>query len=340
MSSRLDSKPQIWTLATDLGLPPLGSPTLGILRLVTNRIKRIAKKFRCTTLSELLVATAGEVETTFEEIRSDRDLHRVRLKYLAKAERAFANLEEDLSGTGDYAITIRRVHREEWEPQFVSIIDCRGDKVFRSYFSKWHELAHLLTLTPQMRFVFRRTHCGSTARDPEEVLMDVIASEVGFFRDFLPSDSGGDVSFDSIRKIKEECCPDASILAATIGIVKALPAACILLEAKMALRKQESLDASQLGLGIGESVPVPALRAVHVTVNSAARDIAIRFHKNWRVPRDSVISRVFSDGGYSEAAEDLSWWVTSSGSSLDPCPVLVKARRAWDSVEALLIPQI
>lgn len=339
MSGRLDSKPQIWTLATDLGLPASDSPSRAILRLVTNRIRRIAKRFRCTSLNELLVATAAEVETRFEDIHSDGDLRRVRLKYLAKAEKVFANLEEELSGTEDYAITIRRVHREEWEPQFVSIIDCRGDKAFRTYFSKWHELAHLLTLTPQMRLVFRRTHDALAARDPEEVLMDVIAGEVGFFGDFLPRDTAGDVSFESIRKIKEECCPNASLQAATIGIVKALPVPCVLVEARMALRKQESVDASQLGLGIGEPAPVPALRAVHVTVNNAARDIAIRFHKNWRVPAESVISRVFSNGGYSEAAEDLSWWVTSNGSSLDPCPVLVKARRARDSAEALLIPQ-
>jgi hypothetical protein len=249
-------------------------------------------------------------------------------------------LEGELRGFGDYAITIRRARREEWEPQFVSVIDFRGDKVFRNYFSKWHELAHLLTLTPQMRLVFRRTHCGSTARDPEEVLMDAIAGEVGFLQDFLPVGTSTDVSFARIRRIREECCPNASEEAATIGIVKALPIPCILLRAKLALRKQESADALQMGLGIGEPMATPALRAVYVTVNNAAREVGVRFYKNWRVPRQSVISRVFANGEYSESAEDLSWWVTSGGSSLDPCPVLVRAKKRWDSVQALLVPQI
>lgn len=340
MSRRLDRKPQIWTLAADLGLPNSESPTRSILRFVTNRILRIAKKFRCTTLNELLTATAGEVETTFEEIHSDHDLQQVRLKYLSKGEKAFANLAEELRGAEDYAITIRRVRREEWEPQFVSVIDCRGEKVYRSYFSKWHELAHLLTLTPQMRLVFRRTHSPSATRDPEEALMDAIAGDAGFFRDFLPSDTSANVSFGTIRRIRDECCPGASVQAATIGIVKALPVPCILVEARIALRKQESASALQIGLGIGEPVPTPALRAVHVTVNDAARDLGIRFHKNWRVPSESVISRVFADGGCSESAEDLSWWVTSDGSSLDLCPVLVKAEKTWDSVRALLVPQV
>lgn len=340
MRNRLDSKSQIWTLAADLGLKTSESPSRSILQFVTTRIRRLAKKFRCTSLNELLTATAGEVETTFEEVRSDRDLHRVRLTYVSKGENAFANLEEELRGAEDYAITIRRVRQEEWEPQFVSVIDCRGEKVFRSYFSKWHELAHLLTLTPQMRLVFRRTHCASAVRDPEEMLMDAIAGDVGFFQDFLSIDTSTDISFEDIRRIRDESCPDASLEAATIGIVKALPVPCILLKAEMALRKRESVKALQIGLGIGEPTPTPALRAVHITVNDPAREIGIRFHKNWRVPSQSVISRVFADGGCSESAEDLSWWVTSDGSRLDPCPVLVKARKVWDSVQALLVPQI
>jgi hypothetical protein len=340
MSRRLDSKPQIWTLAADLGLPNSESPTRSILGFVTNKIRRIGKKFRCTTLSELLTATAGEVDTTFEEIHSDDDLQQVRLKYLNKGEGAFANLAEELRGDRDYAVTIRRVRGAEWEPQFVSVIDCRGEKVYRNYFSKWHELAHLLTLTPQMRLVFRRTHSPSATRNPEEALMDVIGGEAGFFRDFLAGDTSSDVPFESIRQIREECCPDASVQAATIGIVKALPVPCILVEARMALRKQEVISSLQIGLGIGEPLPVPTLRAVHVTVNEAARDLGIRFHRNWRVPRESVISRVFADGGCSQSAEDLSWWVTSDGGSLDPCPVRVEARKAWDSVQALLIPQV
>ena len=141
--------------------------------------------------------------------------------------------------------------------------------------------------------------------------MDIIAGEAGFFRDFLPSDTASDISFESIRQIKEECCPDASTQAATIGIVKALPIPCILLEAKMGFRKQETVDVMQLGLGIGEGTATPALRAVHVTLNEAARETGIRFHKNWRVPRESVISRVFADGGYSESTEDLNWWAAS-----------------------------
>ncbi len=340
MSNRLDSKPQVWKVAVDLGLSASGSPCREILKFVSSRIKRISKKFRCQTLNELLIATAAEMETTFEEIHSDEDLQRIQRGYLDRRETAFANLEAELQGAEDYGITIRRTHQEQWEPLFVSVIDCRGEKIFRRYFTKWHELAHLLTLTPQMRLVFRRSHSASIARDPEEILMDVIAGEVGFHPDFLPGKLEGGISFDTILRIRDECCPDASAQAATIGIVKALPVPCILVEASMALRKQESISARQLGLGLGEMSPKPALRAVHVSVNGVAREAGICFHKNWRVPAESVISRVFTDGGNAEANEDLNWWTTSDGSSLKSCPVCVKAKKSWDSVQALIIPEV
>jgi hypothetical protein len=200
-------------------------------------------------------------------------------------------------------------------------------------------LAHLLTLTPQMRLVFRRTHSDAANQDPEEKLMDVIAAAVGFLPDFLDS-SAADISFDGVWRIREVSCPDASLQAATIGIVKALPVPCILVEAKLALRKHESLISDHLGLGIAEVVPVPVLRAVNVTVNDAAKELGIRFHKNWRVPPESVIARIFLEGGSAKANQDLSNWTTSDGSRLEACPVLVEARKGWESVQALIVPQI
>lgn len=338
MSGRLDSKPQIWTLAADLGLTPSEKPSRTIIAFVTRRIKQIARKFSCTSLNDLLAAVAGEVDTIFEEIHTTEDLRKIQAKYIGKGEHGFANLEGELRGQKDYAITIRRLHKESWEPQFVSVIDCRGEKVFRSYFSKWHELAHLLTLTPQMRLVFRRTHSSAAVQDPEERLMDAIAGELGFFRAFLPDDLRGEISFAMIERIRQEYCPEASRQAAMIGIVKSLPRPCILVSAELALRKKDALEASQIVLDMGLKEPIPALRAVHVTVNDAAREEGILLHRQWRVPRESVIARVFDCGGHGESTEDLSWWKTSGGSQLPNCPVLVKARKEWDSVVALLVP--
>lgn len=335
MSTRLDSKAQIHTLASDLGLQSSANPCQRIVQFVETRVKKIAKTFGCKTLNDLLIAVANDVGTVFREIRSDADLQMIRDEYVLKGELIFANLYNDLFLPDDYAITIKVHPKQPWEPRFVSVIDCRGEKRFRTYFTKWHELAHLLTLTPQMRLVFRRSHSRENSNDPEERLMDVIASSAGFLPTFMPDGVIGEISFESIMEIKKEFCPDASAQAALIGIVKAFPSPCILVQAELALKKEEALVGTQFGC---HSRPRPSLRAVHATVNTAAREVGLQFFNKWRVPTTSVIADVFNNGGYAEADEDLDWWSASSGKRLDSQPVRVKAKKARDSVQALLIP--
>jgi len=167
--------------------------------------------------------------------------------------------------------------------------------------------------------------------------MDVIASAMGFLPDFLPRSAKGELSFEGIAEIKKEFCPESSLAAATIGIVKPFPSPCILLQAEMAFKKDEAICASQLGFGFRDQ-PVPSLRAVHATVNTAAREAGLRFHRNWRIPARSVITTVFKQRGMAEADEDLSWWNASGGRRLDALPVRVKAKKNGESVQALVIP--
>jgi hypothetical protein len=122
--------------------------------------------------------------------------------------------------------------------------------------------------------------------------------------------------------------------------IKSLPQPCILVTAGLAVRKDEESGSSQMVLDVGLVEPPPVLRAIYVTANDAARDEGILIHRQWRVPAESVIARVFESGGSGQAVEDLSWWRTSGGCQLKPCQVLVKARKDWDSVVALVIPKI
>jgi hypothetical protein len=334
--SKLDNKPQIWKLAVDLGLGSTSRPVSEILSHVKRRVRNVAQKFSSATLNDLLTGTAEEVGTIFKEIHSNEDLENLQSTYFALGETGFANLHNELDVQG-YAITFKRIKPAKWDRAYVSVIDCRGDKGFRAYFSKWHELAHLLTLTQQTRLVFRRTH-ATAVLDAEERLMDVIAGEVGFLADFIPSHSFGGISFEMIEAVRRQVSPDASYQAASIGIVRALPRPCILLEARLALRKSEERNKAQLRLAIPvHSEPTPSLRAVHVTTNQAARDIGIYLPQNWKVPAESVVAAVFKFGSTARAQENLGWWRTSSGAQLPNCPVSVEARRVGDSVIALLV---
>ena len=157
MPPGLRSSFQIAYLASDLQLGHQRDPVAGILAFCHRRINDIVREFGCATLSELLRATAATLDTLFVEIRDDAELADVRTEYLARGERVFATLAEQL-GPHVYAITFKLTQPREGDRRFVSVIDCRGDKAGRAYFSKWHELAHLLTLTSQTRLKFCRTH--------------------------------------------------------------------------------------------------------------------------------------------------------------------------------------
>jgi hypothetical protein len=336
--SRLDNKPQIWTLAHDLGLKVTEKPVAAIVRFALDRVASIASKYGCKSLRELLDATACELGTVFKEVRSDHDPDCITEEYVTKGETIFANLHNELRDN-DLAVTLKRRNAQKWEPPFVSVIDCRGEKVYRAHFSKWHELAHLLTLTPQMRLIFHRTH-GAAVNDPEEPLMDLIAAGAAFSCDFIKVEDR-EISFESIARIRQEYCPEASYQASLIGIVKVLPQPCILLRAEPGMRRHEELKKLQLSFAQAKPPePIAKLRAVNVTVNQAARDVGVQMHRNWRVPSKSVISHVFENGGYRQAQEDLDWWITSDGGQLPSFPVLVKAKSFGESVVALLIPQI
>ncbi len=338
MTSKLKHKPQVWKLAVDLGLDAAGDPLVQIVSFVRKKVLKIAKKYGCKSLGDLLIATAAEVDTVFLETRSSAQLESIKEEYLSKGEIGFATLHKHLQND-DFGVTLKRLNRQAWEPQFVSIIDCRGDKAFRSYFTKWHELAHLLTLTSQMRLIFRRSHSSASLKDPEESVMDIIAGEVGFLSDFLSREPSDEISFETIQFIREQSCPDASFQSSLIGIVKGLPQPCILVRAELGLRKAETAALEQLSLvTCTVAAADPPLRAVQVTVNRAARDLGILFHKNWRVPENSAIYEAHRRHLYLEQRENLSWWRTSGGGQLDDCAVLVRAKPTPNGVVALIIP--
>jgi hypothetical protein len=322
-------------VAADLRLPLGIDPIDGVLAACEERVARMLREFeegvgRCQTLTLLCDLVASKLRTQFEVIRSDADLTALRSRCLKKGETGFARIEADLA-SDTYGVTIRLQHPEPWGMQFVSVIDCRGEKRHREFYTKWHELAHLLILTDQLRFVFRRTH--EDRNNPEEQLVDLIAGRCGFHRDVVSRESSGELDLHRLDLLRQRLCPDASRQAATIGLVNAWPEPCVLLHAAFALKVDEERNASE-----GAEACAPKLRATHISVNAAARTLGIALFRNIRVPPESVISRIFEgDGEEASDVENLAWW-EAAGRHLDPLPVRVHARRTYGGVEALLVP--
>ena len=335
MAGRLKNSVSVWKLARDLGIAGSKDPIAAIIKFCERRVKKVLETFPdCHTLTELLDCVAAKLGTMFEMVTTDEDLRQIQKKYVLKGEKIFAGLDKELS-EDVFAITYRRNHREPWEPEFVSVIDSRGSKAFRAYFTKWHELAHLLTLTDQLRLSFRRTHVARNFNSPEEALMEVIAGHFGFYGPIVKPHISGTISFDAIEALRQKLCPEASQQSALIGIVKAWPHPCLLVNARLATKKGSALQ----GDLFGSKDSVASLRAVHVTVNEAARQEDLAIFENMRVPETSIIYRVFQGMPSGEAVENLSSWETSKGFTLPDRLVEIKAKRSWESVDALIIPK-
>jgi hypothetical protein len=140
----------------------------------------------------------------------------------------------------------------------------------------------------------------------------------------------GPLTFEAIDSARVALCPEGSYHSALIGLVRVWPTPCVLVEAKWAGKKTTAP---------GQYFSSFALRAVGALVNDAARVRGMQLHKNFRVPERSLLHKVFSQslpGG--EAIEDLSWWESSDGTSLNQQRISVSAKRIGDTVYGLLIP--
>jgi hypothetical protein len=332
---RLHSQ-KIWEIASALRLPLSESPADAILAFCEARATAMLTDFPdCATPSAMLNIMEATLGTTFEVVRSDDELVALQRRYVQAGEWGFATLDKELHGDV-YGVTYRRITARTGERYFVSVIDCRGDKGLRSYFTKWHEIGHLLILTDQQRSTYKRTHVRASSKDPEETLVDLIAGHMGFFPQFLLPEIGTEVTFADVDRIKGKLCPEASLLSSAIAYAKHHGQPCLLIDARLALKKEEETDLLQGSFGFYDP-PMPKLRVQSVVSSDNARGSGLYIPKNYRVPETSVIHQVHN-GQQDQAAavECLSLWKSSDGNCLGPKAIQIEVRKSFDSVLALI----
>lgn len=342
-NQKLKASPQVWTLARDLGIKRTEDPVEAIIALCRRKASQslapldIARIKDCPDLATLLECVTSLVGTTFREVRTDGELRALRDEFLAKGETGFATVESEL--TPDvFAISYKRINRRPHETTYVSVIDCRGEKGSRVYFSKWHELAHLLTVTDQMRLRFTRTHSRLNTDNAEETLMDIIAGELGFAAEIVLAHASGAASFSRVEQLRAKLCPEASWQASIRGFISAWPTPALYIIAAPGLKASEQRALDQLDLGFTEP-PVPQLRVQQVAFNEPARTVGLFVPRNMRIPERSALRGAFEMSvALPLAEEDLSWWATSEGKQLEPFPVKVEARPYMEGVHAIVVP--
>ena len=325
MKVRLDSSPEVIRLARQLGVAT-DNPVEGLLAFCDQRIRSFIRKFKsCDTLSDLLEISAQQCRTRFQTLDSSQALDSLVAKYTSRNEPIFAILEQEFL-RGVLGITLRLQSPREWELPFVSVIDMRGDRHKRAYFTKWHEIAHLLLLNDEGRSSFRRTHISENERDAEEELMDIVAGQCGFHQAIIAPHAKQRISLSEIERLRLQLCPDSSKQAARFGFTAAWPTPVVLITCKLSTRYSDHSEQA-------------VLRVVSVKMNPAAERIKLTIPHNMSVPPKSVISHLFGHTGKSaEAIENLGWWKTDRNEYLPARPVRINATAGNAAIDALITP--
>jgi hypothetical protein len=332
-------------LACELGIADWqDQPVEKIIAYCAKKIAGWIKPFKTATdidaIQRIVCAKLGLV---FEEFCTAEELENIIEKYTDLGDGAFSGLRDDFT-PDTFATLMKRANPDpRAHDQYVAVIDCRGDKEARRSFSRWHEIAHLLTLRRQLQFPYHRS---TTNKDSMERLMDVIAGEIGFYPPlFTPllrkeSKKTGGLNFDAVERVRRQFYPNASFHSTLIACAKQCDQPVICLEVGMCLRNEEQAQISSKQRELFElKLPTEKLRVLNAVPNKAGRARKLRIDFHMEVPKESVVYRAFYSpaGSTVHATEKLDCWTHSDGTTLPATGVDIEARRVGDVVIALVI---
>ena len=338
--SRLDQEHDVISLARELGLK--GNSVEAIVRSCEEKIGRWAADCGAVeSVESLEELVANQLQLVLEDVCSDNDLEQIVAKYVAQGEYVFATLRDEL-GPDTYGLTIKRKRcAAEAGGTYIAVIDCRGEKAARRFFTRWHEIAHLLVLEKELDAPVRRS-----AHDPMERLMDEIAGRVGFYEPLFGPVFAREcrkplLSFHTVEAIRNAYCDKASFQSTLFACHRRVNTPVVYIEAEMKYKVNEErrLRSRQRNL-FQDDPPVAKLRIGLAVPNQAANDHDFRIVPNMRVPECSIIHKLYSDPADAEASaqENLGDWEFSSGDRLPACDVWIETRKAGDRVIAIVQP--
>jgi hypothetical protein len=344
----LNRAPEVLAMADALHLPSSARPVDDILAFCQERIAGWLRGRRnMPSMAELEALVCAKLHLVIEEFETEEELKAIVQKYCAMGEYAFATLADDFDDK-TYATLVERIKpTRHSKDRYVAVVDCRGPKGSRRFFTRWHEIAHLLTLYRQLELPFHRSRGDHTAL---ERLMDKIAGDIGFYDPVLRPVLNNEMvrahglTFEVVENVRHQAFPHASFQSALKACVARANRPVVYVEASLALKKNErALLANEQTDILPRVLPREKLRAVVVMPNAIAHGL-IEIHQNMEVPPSSIIYRTFfGDEALGEASEllgqeNLRDWKHSDGSSLADQAVIVHARRFPGGVYALVRP--
>ena len=304
------------------------------------------------SLDTLLAIIAARLSVCLVFIRTDEDIERIGLEQAAFAPALVKTLSAEFRNGSTEGLLMEHQDPRPGDRRYLAIIDARGGRAIRAYFTAWHELTHLLVSPSQLEFkLFRRAPSAEQIRkDPIESVVDHIAGLAAFYEPiFGPAlrraiQREGRLTFTAVDQARGAVAPEASLYAAAVAAVRLAPGPACLLSAEMRFKPTElrKLTSPQRELGLGATKgSVPKLRVVDVVTNEGAERAGLAFHPHLRVPDRSVLHRVYDADVEGElvADEDQAWWTTSTSGALRALRIRVSAVRRGTRVYGLAIAE-
>lgn len=343
--SRLEQEPDVIELARKLGVLGSGDPVAGIVGHCLDRIRRwVQADGPVKTIDHLESVVARRLHLTFEEVETDEALTALIRKYIKLGEGVFAYLKQDLDGETFGATYRRSTAAPDAPDRLVAIIDCRGEKGARRFFTRWHEIAHFLIESDPER-VETPVHRASDA--PLERLMDKIASHAGFYETiFGPAleramEGHPRLTFQAVETVRRLHFPDASFQSTLFACNRRMMTPMVYIEAG---ERHKAEDEREIKRGVQwlfkEAAPEAQLRAALVVPNDAALKSNLFIPTNMRIPPLSAIHRLFNDRLCEDDSgqENLNMWEHSGDKRLPDQEVWIEAKKIKGRVIAIVQP--
>lgn len=347
--STLNRNPSIVRLAGELGLPKSGNCLKHIREFALGKVKNIIESFPVNDLDGLRLIVANRVSLKIEWIESDEDIEKICADYSDFHSALKQQLKLEFTELTTEGITLERENWDAVKHQYLAVIDARGQRRNRAYFTTWHEIVHLLVHPAQKEFPgFRRTpSMKEKNKDPLESLVDHITGHVAFYKPFYDPiitseiEKYNGITFNSIESAKNRAAPNASLFATAIQSINYYNSPTILIKVAERFKKREEriIESSQQSFNFAKPDFTPKLRIeTLIDNNSAKKKNTFEIRRNMRVPQDSVLYRLFEDpfGDQLTAIENQDWWETSSSGHLKSLVIKVEVIRRGRFVYGLI----
>jgi hypothetical protein len=329
----LAQHPKLRQLARNLQIPESGDSLRELRDHAVARVQRMVDEWsEVETLEDLRMLVSDRLSVKVEFLGDDEDVDRIAKEYRHFLARFRKLLHaEFLTGTTE-GLLIDNPDPQSGGRAYLAVIDARGPRAARAYFTAWHELAHLLLCPPQQLLLegFRRSPIADLKlKDPLESAVDQIAGLLAYWEPlFLPAlrkAAGPRLSFEGIERAATSVAPGASLYSASLAAIRLWDQPAMFVTAELGTKTD--------GTGM-------ALRLQTVIPNEKRNAMDSRIRKKMRVPQESVLSQAFYDPLGTEwgADEDQSDWEVSGQGNLPASSWRVQAVRRGLAVYGLLTP--